>query len=1091
MLLSILRDERIFYRHQFKDTLGWDIIESITAPSCEHDLFILLAYRDSNEEYRARTDLWLNKLAKNNKMLEIKLKYLEPDDVKSLIEAVFRYDFRNINKLLYLTYRKTAGNQLYIKQIINMLLKSGGIYYNPQHKMWCLNSSVAGAINLPDSIVNIIKSRTENLSNELHELIEIASCIGSRFSAELLASITKQEFDVLERNLDDLCSTGLIVKVIEGTKKTLEYEFFHDKIYQSVYERIDPERKEQLHFKIASELLDHPDKNFVHENILSITSHLLNCRNIIIKEGAAYNMLDYLYHAGIKAKRSAAIEHAMELFGLGEELLGDKCWHKDYENTFRFKIELAECKFICGFYDEAMAIFREMTSNVHSLEALVEIKKRHMMLNSYAGNHEEVIKLGIDALKHLGIGISLKLLQVQIAREIMLGKVLFRNSSLEHIINAPVISSRKLSAALEILDIMVASANLINDRLFLLIVLKIANLSAKYGNSPYSPLAYAAYSLVLGSVMGNYRKADILKEISLSLAELFDDDLFATPTYFCIGTFIAHWTSPAKESLYYLQKAFECGMRSGDYLYCGYSMIVMTEMKYMMGVSFEELDRILEQNRKYAEQMNNDILMRSVSMFKDHMHLLSSNDFSTEERLIKDSEIEMLETNESMIYSLLKIQRMYLGGMVEEAFYNIRESVKNLDSVLGSITQAEFVFYYLLIGLEFIREGQVKCNYKKLKRDLFKYRSKLQKWADLSPENYRGKFLLAEALFRSMSGRHIETAELLEQAIEHAKVNENILLEALGNYVAACYYSNYPRISRVYASDAYRLFKKWGAINIAERIGRLYNLEDDSNSIQKNVSTSIPDDISGIYMRSFEGKLINHRKEIEALSPDDACTYFLDTACRETGADFAAILLEEDASIKLSYIKENTKPALKLNNGFDFEDYENLPKKVIRYAARTYEEILISSRPDEGPFANDDYLRDKQGISVICVPMKLNEVFIGLIYLESRQNFRLTEMTANYIRHWSLYIIAKMAIEKEPNNVGNRVSAKHNIRETLTGRELEVLRYMADGLSNKEIAEKLHISSSTVKTHTLNLYSKLEVNSRIKAVTKAKELELI
>ena len=58
-------------------------------------------------------------------------------------------------------------------------------------------------------------------------------------------------------------------------------------------------------------------------------------------------------------------------------------------------------------------------------------------------------------------------------------------------------------------------------------------------------------------------------------------------------------------------------------------------------------------------------------------------------------------------------------------------------------------------------------------------------------------------------------------------------------------------------------------------------------------------------------------------------------------------------------------------------------------------------------------------------------------------------------------------------------------------RELEVLSLMADGLSNQEIAGKLFISLSTVKTHNQNLFEKLDVKRRTQAVEKAKRLSLI
>ncbi len=57
--------------------------------------------------------------------------------------------------------------------------------------------------------------------------------------------------------------------------------------------------------------------------------------------------------------------------------------------------------------------------------------------------------------------------------------------------------------------------------------------------------------------------------------------------------------------------------------------------------------------------------------------------------------------------------------------------------------------------------------------------------------------------------------------------------------------------------------------------------------------------------------------------------------------------------------------------------------------------------------------------------------------------------------------------------------------ENLTAREIEVLAQAADGASNKEIAQALHISTATVKTHLLHIYSKLGVEGRTAAVTEA------
>ena len=61
----------------------------------------------------------------------------------------------------------------------------------------------------------------------------------------------------------------------------------------------------------------------------------------------------------------------------------------------------------------------------------------------------------------------------------------------------------------------------------------------------------------------------------------------------------------------------------------------------------------------------------------------------------------------------------------------------------------------------------------------------------------------------------------------------------------------------------------------------------------------------------------------------------------------------------------------------------------------------------------------------------------------------------------------------------------------LSKRELEVLREIAMGYTNKEIGEKLFVSENTVKTHLNNIYMKLEVNRRTQAISRARELNII
>jgi LuxR family maltose regulon positive regulatory protein len=65
------------------------------------------------------------------------------------------------------------------------------------------------------------------------------------------------------------------------------------------------------------------------------------------------------------------------------------------------------------------------------------------------------------------------------------------------------------------------------------------------------------------------------------------------------------------------------------------------------------------------------------------------------------------------------------------------------------------------------------------------------------------------------------------------------------------------------------------------------------------------------------------------------------------------------------------------------------------------------------------------------------------------------------------------------------------VTEPLTARELDVLRLIAAGQSNPEIARTLYVEVNTVKTHVKNVYGKLGIHSRVQAADRARELGLL
>ncbi|MBK9413831.1 MAG: DNA-binding response regulator [Bacteroidetes bacterium] len=90
--------------------------------------------------------------------------------------------------------------------------------------------------------------------------------------------------------------------------------------------------------------------------------------------------------------------------------------------------------------------------------------------------------------------------------------------------------------------------------------------------------------------------------------------------------------------------------------------------------------------------------------------------------------------------------------------------------------------------------------------------------------------------------------------------------------------------------------------------------------------------------------------------------------------------------------------------------------------------------------------------------------------------------------------VETVVIEKEvyiSRNENFVLNEKMAAELELSKRELEVLSLMAEGCSNQEIAARLFVSLSTVKTHNQNLFVKLDVKRRTQAIEKGRRLNLI
>jgi len=141
--------------------------------------------------------------------------------------------------------------------------------------------------------------------------------------------------------------------------------------------------------------------------------------------------------------------------------------------------------------------------------------------------------------------------------------------------------------------------------------------------------------------------------------------------------------------------------------------------------------------------------------------------------------------------------------------------------------------------------------------------------------------------------------------------------------------------------------------------------------------------------------------------------------------------------------------------------------------------------------------------AAIYVPLKLHNKVVGLITVRTirknvykKHHLYILKAVGNFIvRALELANVSSKPYAKTEGSrkewrwctEENLSASSKKALKLLTEREKEVLFLLVTGLSNKALAERLFVSSSTIKTHTLNIYEKMNVANRTAAILKAME----
>lgn len=535
--------------------------------------------------------------------------------------------------------------------------------------------------------------------------------------------------------------------------------------------------------------------------------------------------------------------------------------------------------------------------------------------------------------------------------------------------------------------------------------------------------------------------------------------------------------------------------------------LLHTENQFFLGIPLNNIAQQIKVRQEFAQRLKHEILyINAVTYGSAVAAIQGKNGESMEEgvELLERAQLENMAKKDNTSYATYLFYRMLLRYMVDDykMALSIAKAIKPIEEAInGFMVSAEYNFFYSLA---------ITAAYKELpKKERKYYRSvlkrnqrKMKKWASCCRENFEHKYLLVAAEIARLENRREEAMSLYEKAIALAGENNFVNDQALANELAGKFYLDLglKKIAVLYMKEAYLNYNRWQAFAKARYIKKgywdlfkyidrdndkyeIYRKDRELSVLSLSKAVEITGSIDKLLFEKFQEKISTET------NIDNIFKIFVDTASKIVGVDKGYLIIEKNGELFIETAIINGSETYS-KNVISLEECSDISKGVVRYVARTLEAVVLDCRNEPGIFATDPHIAEANPGSIACLPLLLQRIPFGVLYLEN--SYIPGAFNPNQLEILKLLSAEIVYAQKLKSYLEVDSCPTSEIKEdSLTERELEVLRLMADDLSNKEIAKKLFISVNTVKTHIKNIYEKLQVNRRIQAVQKAKENNLL
>ncbi|WP_275999178.1 helix-turn-helix transcriptional regulator [Aneurinibacillus migulanus] len=1142
---------------QWADSASLAMIHSFVTDPESECLLLIGAYRDYDVSHMHPFTLKMEEIKQSGVGVhQLLLSALTHADLNHMVADTLRSVPEHTATLTDLLYAKTAGNPFYFKQLFKSIYNEKMLVYSLEQRTWKWDAERIQSKETAADLLDFMLRKIKKLPNRVQVVLSWASCLGSQFDFELLAKVGNLSFDELASDLWIGVREGLVFPVEHiagsngmksennqvkdglgtalwhewrGAQRKFRFGFLHDRIQQAAYSLLNEEERQRFHWKVGRCLLEENENSIFAADLFEQAKHLNLGAVYITKDAERLRVMKINLTAGRKARSASAYDAAVRLFREGAAHTTENHWEEQFDLCFALYLEQMECEYLCGEFTRAENLaeqLRQRSRNRLDRAAVCKIiATQYVNLGKYA----EAISLGLQMLAEFGISFAPKPGRLVIMREVLLTKWQL-GSKLERLYDLPEMQNEDIKAAMDLMFTIAAPSFFSNKEIFTVLMSRSVRLSVKYGICPVSSAAFAAFGMVLGFGMGDYKKGYRLGKIGLSLSEQFNITSIKSKTYVIFGI-ISQWVKHAREGEAYLEQALQFALESGDYVFAGYAMGGQVNSLYAR-MQLDELERKITNYLEILEDTKDEFVIDNFHLFQqwilalrgDTAHLVSFDTANFKESCFLDkvSKEQFMATTMFQYYTYV-LQLHYFNGSYSKAL-EYADAARTFQSYATHLPHLIECCFYESLAIAACYDEFGTSDKKKMMRRIMRNYKQMRKWAENAPENSSHKLQVIEAEMARISGTNDIAMQLYEQAIHSATKNEYIQNAAITMERAAYFYraNGIDRMANVYASSAYDAFRAWGATSKAEQVLKRFpgcvkhrhsKTERASVHAAQGLLVSVEekgsDSLDNRFLHSSnENEEVNAGLDLKTIvKASQSMSEEMDLRqllhrlllliIENAGAQRGYIIVKKDDVLDVAVALDMEVNPIAFSESSPLERSQGISEAIVRYVFRTGETKVLDYASKEGIFVTDPYVSRHGTRSVLCTPITVQGERNGVLYLVNdvtERAFALARLEVLHMLSAQVIYVNKLLHSFGDTSISVQAPSGNSAKgiiEPLTERELEVLNLIALGLSNKEIAERLVIAVGTVKYHVKNIFGKLNVKRRTMAVAEAKKYNLI